>query len=225
MLFKILKLFGLDVPAKIEAVKVGLERRVEDAADHVKQIAQEAAIIAAFSAVASITAATAVAVSLFAIYRWTADAYGEYAGLAVVGGFLVVVTVICASIAAIKGRSMADHRLKFPPDLPVIETNAMAPADTVDAAPAPVLSTASANDLVEPLAFLLSRAVPCPRVANPMVNELIGNLRATAHGTTDEAIERAANVIRHGDRANLLVVLTGAAFVGWLLSHQARPHG
>ena len=62
MLFKILKLFGLDIPAKIEAAKAELERRVEQATDHVKQVAQEAAVIAAFSAVASVTAAMAVGV-------------------------------------------------------------------------------------------------------------------------------------------------------------------
>jgi hypothetical protein len=94
MLFKILKLFGLDVPAKIEAVKADLERRVEQATDHVKRVAQEAAIIAAFSAVASITAAMAVAGGIIALYRWTAEAYGAYAGLAVVGTILVVATVI-----------------------------------------------------------------------------------------------------------------------------------
>ena len=56
-----------------------------------------------------------------------------------------------------------------------------------------------------------------------MIDELIGHLRSTAHGTTDEAISRAANVIRHGGRANLMVVLTGAALIGWLLSHHSRP--
>ena len=61
MLFKILRLFGLDVPAKIEAVKAGFEEGVEQATDHVKQVAQEAAIIAAFSLVATVAAALAVA--------------------------------------------------------------------------------------------------------------------------------------------------------------------
>jgi hypothetical protein len=56
MLFKILKLFGLDVPAKMEAVKASLELRVEQATDHVKQVAREAAVIAALSAVATVTA-------------------------------------------------------------------------------------------------------------------------------------------------------------------------
>jgi hypothetical protein len=37
MLFKVLNLFGLDVPAKIAAARTELEHRVEDAADYAKQ--------------------------------------------------------------------------------------------------------------------------------------------------------------------------------------------
>jgi hypothetical protein len=41
MLFKILKVFGLDVPAKIEAAKSSLELRVERATDRIKEVAEE----------------------------------------------------------------------------------------------------------------------------------------------------------------------------------------
>jgi DNA-binding MurR/RpiR family transcriptional regulator len=64
--------------------------------------------------------------------------------------------------------------------------------------------------------------VKYPSIGNPVVDELIGSLRTTAHGTADEAIGRAANVIRHGNRTNLVIVLTGAAFVGWLLTRHSR---
>jgi hypothetical protein len=55
---------------------------------------------------------------------------------------------------------------------------------------------ASARDLVEPMAFFLSKVMKYPRAENPMVDELVGNLRETARGTADEAIARAADVIR-----------------------------
>jgi hypothetical protein len=71
MVFKTLKLFGLVIPAEMEAVKASLELRVEPEADHVKQVAQEAA---ALSAIASITAVMAVGIGLIAHFRWTADA-------------------------------------------------------------------------------------------------------------------------------------------------------
>src|SRR6266851_4311064 len=114
MLFKILELLGLDVPAKIEAAKASLELRVEQATDHIRQVAQEAAVIAAFAAVATIAGAMAAGVGLIAIYRWTADAYGPYAGLGAVGAILVLVTVIFAIVAAIKSRSLMADRIRLP---------------------------------------------------------------------------------------------------------------
>jgi hypothetical protein len=101
ILFNILKLFGLDIPAKIEAVKANLELRVEQATNQVKQVAQEAAVIAVFSAIATITGAMALGVGLIAFYRWAADAYGAYAGLGVVGAILV-------KPLGVRGATMAD---------------------------------------------------------------------------------------------------------------------
>jgi hypothetical protein len=45
MLFRILRLFGLDVPAKIEAAKASLELRVERASERAKEVAQASAVI------------------------------------------------------------------------------------------------------------------------------------------------------------------------------------
>jgi hypothetical protein len=256
MLFNILKLFGLDVPAKIEAVKASLERRVEQATDHIKQVAQEAAVIAALSAVAIVTAFMAVGVGLIALYFWTANAYGMYAGLGVVGAILVVVTVALAVAAAVKARSLSSTGITpqrttagtaaMASDPALIENAAaaeaaatqlrsdvIAPASDADApassvAPAsaaaarPAAPMSSARDLVEPLAYLLPKVVKFPTIGNPAVDELIGNLAATARGTADEAVNRAANVIRQGNRANLVVVLTGAAMVGWMLARHSR---
>ena len=53
-----------------------------------------------------------------------------------------------------------------------------------------------------------------------MLDELVGNLRNTARGTADEAVERAANLVRYGDRSQLLILLGGAAFAGWLFARQ-----
>jgi hypothetical protein len=48
MLFEILKLFGLDVPAKIAAARTEFEHWVEDAADYAKQATLIAALVARF---------------------------------------------------------------------------------------------------------------------------------------------------------------------------------
>jgi hypothetical protein len=75
MPFKILKLFGLDVPAKIEAVEASLELHLDQATHHVKEVAQEAAAVAALSAIAVITSAMAVGVGLRPCNRRTCLTY------------------------------------------------------------------------------------------------------------------------------------------------------
>jgi hypothetical protein len=241
MLFKILKLFGLDVPAKLEAAKTNLELRVERAAGQIRQVAREAAVIAVLSALATIICAMAFGVGLIALYRVTADAYGDYAALGVVGGILVAAAAIVATVAMIKARSLGPSGVlprhgagkaeaalgSTVPDISKGEVDATAlhaSSYSRTAAKPEVIPAASASDLVEPLAFFLSRYVKFPVVGNPTVDELIGNLRATAHGSADEAVDRAVNVIRHGSRANLFFVLTGTAFLAWLVTHNSQRY-
>jgi len=226
MLFKILKLFGLDVPAKVAAAKSVIEQRAEEVAEYAGHTMQTAAVIAALSAFAGVLGAMAVGVGLYALYRLDADSYGVYAGLGVVGGVLVAATLILFLIARAKGQSLSNRRIFKP--LSPFPTPASSPAPSVAATgPASVLSHAPgeagpepAQDLLEPLAFLLAKYIKYPALGHPVLDGLVGDLQATARGAADEAVERAANLVRHGDRNQLLVLLGGAAFVGWLLARQ-----
>jgi hypothetical protein len=191
MLFKILKLFGLDVSAKMAAAKSEIEQRVEEVADYAKQATQAAAIIAALSAAAGVFVAMAVAVGLFALYRAVAESYGVNAGL----------SMVAAADSTPAGPAAARQ---VPP-----------PAAYA------VAQDESARDLIEPLAFMLAKYVKFPVVGHPVLDELVGNLRTSARGTADDAVQRAANLVRHGDRTHLLIILGGAAFVGWLLGRQS----
>ena len=229
MLFKFLKLFGLDVAAKMEAAKASLDLRFEHAKDDFTRMAVQAAVIAALLAFAAIAGAMALGVALIALYQWTAEEAGVYAGLGAVGAALIVVATILAIVAAI--RSSSFRRIEKRPDATspkavTFDTGSMpaAAGSVLDSSdfPTPAPSTASASDLVEPMALFLSNVVKFPRAGNPVVDEFIGNLRETAHGTADEAIARAADVIRRGDRIHLVIVLSGAAFIGWLLAHQSQ---
>jgi Putative Actinobacterial Holin-X, holin superfamily III len=230
MLFKILKLLGLDVPAQVEQAKAALEQRVEQATDRIKEVAQKAATIAILSALALAAAGMAAGVGLVAVYLWTADNYGDYAGLGVVGGILVTAAAILAVVAAVKARSMAPERtvdapIALPP--PVESASAGGLGRTPEprardyAWMPPDASTASANDLVEPLAFALSRVVKFPTIGNPTLDEIVGRLRTTAQGSAEEAIDRAADVIRHGSRFNLIFVLAGTTLLSWLVTHNS----
>jgi hypothetical protein len=89
MLFKVLKLFGLDVPTKIAAAKSELEQRLEEVTSYAKQATQTAALIAALSVVAAFLFIVAAGVGLFALYRMIAEHYGVYAGLGTMAALLI----------------------------------------------------------------------------------------------------------------------------------------
>lgn len=223
MLFKILKLFGLDIPAKVAAAKLVIEQRVEEVTDYAKQVTQTAAVIAALSAVAGVLVAMAMGVGLFALYRAVAESYGVNAGLGVVAGMLIAAALILLLVARSKGQSLSSRHI-FEPLRALATAPASAPAPAVAApslAHAPSGAPAdSAEDLIEPLAFLLGKHVKYPALGHPVLDKLVGNLRMTARETAEEAVERAATLVRHGDRSQLLILLGGAAFAGWLLARQ-----
>jgi hypothetical protein len=66
MLLKLLKLFGLNVPAKIESGERGRDVRFEHAKDDFTRMAVQAAVMA-------------VGVALIALYQWTSEDAGLYA--------------------------------------------------------------------------------------------------------------------------------------------------
>ena len=226
MLFKLLKLFGLDVPAKVAAAKSMVEQRAEEVAQYAGQTVQTAAVIAALSALAGVLGAMAVGVGLYALYRVDADTYGVYAGLGVVGGVLVAAALILYLVARAKGQFLSSRRIFKPPS--PVPTAASSPTPVVAAVgPGSVFSHAPveappepASDLLEPWALLLAKYIKYPALDHPVLDQLVGNLRVTARGTADDALEKAANLVRYGDRQQLLVLLGGAAFVGWLLARQ-----
>jgi hypothetical protein len=137
---------------------------------------------------------------------------------------LVAAALILFLIARAKGQSLSRRRI-FKPLSPFAASSsapvvaAARPAPDYFHAPGEV-HPEPARDLLEPLAFLLAKYIKYPALGHPVLDELVDNLRATARGTADEAVERAANHVRYCDRKQLLVLLSGAAFVGWLLARQ-----
>jgi hypothetical protein len=224
MLFKLLKLFGLDVPAQVAAAKSVIEQRAEEVAQYAGQTVQIAAVISALSALAGVLGAMAVGVGLYALYRVDADAYGVYAGLGVVGAVLVAGALILFLIARAKGQSLSRRRI-FKPLSPFPIAPYSSASVVASASPAPDYSHSPAEsrpeparDLLEPLALLLPKYIKYPALGHPVLDQLVGNLQVTARGTADEAVERAANLVRYGDRTQLLALLGSAAFGGWLLA-------
>jgi hypothetical protein len=220
MLFKILKLFGLDVPAKVDAAKALIEERAAEVADRAKHMALSAALIVALSTFAALFLTMAIGVGLLALYHTEEAAFGMNVALGIVAAVLVAATLILLTVALVLGRSLAG---KNTPALHnEVATPGVAPVTPVARFPPTEVpeSEAKAGDFIEPVAALLARYAKFPVLRHPVLNGVVERLRLTAHGTTEEAIERAANIVRYGDRGQLLMLLGGAAAVGWLLARQ-----
>jgi ABC-type multidrug transport system fused ATPase/permease subunit len=230
MLYKILKLFGLDVRAEVAAVKNQIDQRVEDIADRAKHVAISSALIIALSTFAGLFLTMAIGVGLIALYRTEAETYGVDLALGIVAAVLVVVTLILIIAAWPLGRSLsnkpsselADSASELQDDVttPTVVPAALPVRVIVPAATesAPVDLT---GDFMEPLAFLLAKYVKFPVLGHPVLDEVVGKLQVTSRGTAEEAVERAANLVRYGDRGQLFLMLGGAAVAGWLLARQS----
>jgi hypothetical protein len=219
MLFKILKLFGLDVPAKVDAAKTVIEQRAAEVADRAKHAALSAALIIALSTFAALFLTMAIGVGLMGLYHAEETAYGMDGALAIVATVLVAAAFILLMVALMVGNSLSG---KHAPELRNDVTSPAVAAALLARVPSPeVLEPAvSAGDLIEPLAFLLPKYVKFPVLDHPVLNGIVEKLRLTARKTTDEAIERAVNIVRYGDRGQLFMLLGVAAVAGWLLARQ-----
>jgi hypothetical protein len=54
------------------------------------------------------------------------------------------------------------------------------------------------------LTYLLALFGKDPKLGHPMLEEFVDNLRTPAGGQADEAVEQALNLVRNGDRTQLL---------------------
>jgi ElaB/YqjD/DUF883 family membrane-anchored ribosome-binding protein len=237
LLLNLLKAFGLDIPARVAELKARIEQRVEDAADQAVHVVQDIAVTVALVCCAAITALAAIAVGLVALARWVADLYGPFAGLAAVGGLLLLVTVILAVVAATRPRSA--RRVKSPAE--VLQSAAKRSATYADAArrlhaaqaePAQAGGRTSAaasaprggagssiGDFGKLIGFLLPLLISAaPASGGGLMGTLSAAWRSGAHRAAGETLEGAAKMVREGDRTNLLAVVGAAVLFGWLVS-------
>jgi Putative Actinobacterial Holin-X, holin superfamily III len=244
-MFTILKLFGIDVPAKMAELQARLEQRVELAKDHVRQAAQTAAVMAALFVLAGLAALSAFGVGLIALYRWVMLNYGQFYGLAAVGGVLILIAIVLLASAMLEAKSWSGEgaaedegkRLKRAELLKQAELQARSdrlaaqaaaaldrPAPRPVLASSPSLAPTSAGDLVEPLSLILSKVMKFPTTGNPVLDDLLLHLRGSAQPVADEAVDSVVRAVRYGDRANLIAVLGTAMIVGWVLARHRPDH-
>jgi Putative Actinobacterial Holin-X, holin superfamily III len=226
MLFKILKLFGIDLPARMAEVRIDLEERFDLAKDSVEQAAQTAAILALLFFLAGLAALSTFGVGLIALYSWVSTNYGQFHGFAVIGAILLFIAIVIFASAISKakrwpgesGGRVAAKKI----ELAQVRAKRIAAATEVFEGPAlpppPRSSEATAaSDLIEPLVWALSRTIKLPAMGNPAMDELFTRLQSSARGVADETVEGLARAVRYGDRPQLFAALGGAMFVGWFL--------
>jgi hypothetical protein len=224
MLFKMLKLAGLDVPAQIAVARTEIELRAKEAADYARRATVTAALVAAFAAFFAFLFVVAAGVGLFALYSVIAEHFGVYAGLGTVAGLLIIAASVLLFAAIAKAKALSNLRIVRQPSLvrsPGSESSAphVAPTPTMPAVGA-FATTESSADLFEPLAFAFAKYVRFPTFRNPILDQFVEGLKVSAQGTADDALHGASNLIRYGSRSQLLAMIGGAAALGWLLARQ-----
>jgi hypothetical protein len=175
MLFTILKLFGIDVHAKIAAAKVNLEQQVTNATQRVAAIGQTVAVLGALAFVSVMTGLMTTAVCLIALYRWLAEHQGPYVALAAVGGILAFITILVLAVAVSKAKTLstrsspgpmfadANGASAYPNQLQQLTSSTVSGIGALSHVVADPPLPDSASDPIEPLALFFSQFVSCPK--------------------------------------------------------------
>jgi hypothetical protein len=234
MFFKFLKLAGIDVNGKIAELKADLEFKAQQASEYASFKARNLALIASLFLCASIFLLFALIVGLVALYHWAELRYGPYTGLGLVAGTLLILAALCVGTALSYTNSrpaeLALRRTVFssPPRRAQSIPSGAVTAERFDSAPPYQSAPFRGEDLVEPLLVLLGPYLRFPTTGHPPIDNFLSQIGTKAEGTTSEAVGRAADLVRNGDRATMLSVLGAATLFGWLIargathSHSAR---
>jgi hypothetical protein len=231
MLFRIIKLFGIDLPVRMAEVQIDLEERFDLAKYTVEHAARTAAFLALLFFLAGLAALSVLGVGLIALYSWISSNYGQFYGFAAVAAILLFIAIVMFASAIRKAKSWrgeSGSRVEAK-KLELRQARAKRIAAAMEAFEGPVLprsprssEATAAIDLIESLVCALSGMREFPVMENPAMDELFARLRNSARGIADETVDGLVRAVPYGDRRQLFAALGGAMFVGWFLGRHSQ---
>jgi hypothetical protein len=237
MLRSILHITGLE--QKLEAVRDRIEGEAQSLMHQGKAVAIQMAIASALAVGAAILGLMALVAGLIALFFWLEPQVGSIAAMGLIAGGLLVIGVTLAVSAAMIGR-------RETPRLPAVVATPVATADIAAARVAEAkLDLAGQDPLardyiglgdfqstrpvtaeeVESLFAVAGQFTRLPHTGVESVDNMLRALAPKAEEATREAVARAANLVRHGDRSTVLAILGTALAIGWAMTkvdHRAK---
>jgi hypothetical protein len=235
MLHSILHITGLE--QKLEALRDRIEGQTQSAMQYGKAVAIQMAIASALAAGAAILGLMALVAGLIALFFWLEPQVGSIAAMALIAAGLLAIGVILAVSAAVIGR-------RETPRVPAVVPNPVATADIAAATMAEAKLDLGGHDPlgrhylgrdylgladfqparpvtaeeVESLFAVTGQFTRLPHTGIESVDNMLRALAPKAEEATREAVVRAANLVRHGDRSTVLAILGTALAIGWAMT-------
>ena len=225
MLHSILHITGLE--QKLEALRDRIEGEAQSLVQHGKAVAVQMAIASALAAGAAILGLMALVAGLIALFFWLEPQVGSIAAMGLIAAGLLVIGVILAVSAAMIGRRETPH-------VPAVVPNPVATADIAAARMAEAKLDLAGRDYIGLADFPSARPVTAeeveslfavtgqftrlPHTGIESVDNMLRGLAPKAEEATREAVARAANLVRHGDRSTVLAILGTALAIGWAMT-------
>jgi hypothetical protein len=230
MLHSILQITGIE--QKLEALRSRIEGQAQSLMQHGKAVAIQMAIASALGVGALILGLMALVAALITLFFWLEPQVGSIAAMGIIAAGLLVVGIVLAVSAAMIGR-------KETPRLPAVVANPVATADIAAARMAEAKVDLSKDDRmgrdylglggfqparpvtaeeVESLFAVAGQFTRLPNTGIEQVDNMLRSLAPKAEEATREAVARAANLVRYGDRSTVLTILGAALAIGWAMT-------
>ena len=230
MLHSILQITGIE--QKLEALRSRIEGQAQGLMEHGKAVAIQMAIASALAVGAAILGLMALVAALITLFFWLEPQVGSIAAMGIIAAGLLVIGIVLAVSATMIGR-------KETPRVPAVVANPAATADIAAArmaeAKVDLAGQAPLNrdyiglgdfqsarpvtaEEVESLFAVAGQFTRLPHTGIEQVDNMLRGLAPKAEEATREAVARAANLVRYGDRSTVLAILGTALAIGWAMT-------